>query len=79
MDGIENRKEENTELQTLKGEKSDNRRAIRQDSETRSLPKELKGLFVNIRIVAQYAMLGIMIFLFSILVSESLVPIGKLK
>ena len=64
MEGIENRKEENTELQTLKGEKSDTRRAIRQASETRSLPKELKGLFVKIRLVAQYAMLGIMIFWF---------------
>ncbi len=50
MEGIENRNEVNTVLQTLKGDKSDNRRAIPQATETRSLSKELKGLFVKIRI-----------------------------
>ncbi len=64
MEGIENTKEEKIELKALKGEKSVNRSTIRLVSETRSLPKDLKGLFVKIRIVAQYAMLGIMIFWF---------------
>ena len=60
MEGIdkENIKQEKIELQSLKGDRS------RPKSETHSLPNELKTFFVKIRIVAQYAMLGIMIFWF---------------
>ena len=60
----ENSKEENIELHSLKGANSERPGRHRPNNETHSLPQELKTFFVKIRIVAQYSMLGIMIFWF---------------
>ncbi len=64
MEHNENSKEEKIELNSLKGAKGERPSTTRARRETHSLPQELKTFFVKIRIVAQYAMLGIMIFWF---------------